>query len=618
MNINPSELLDILLQAGHITEDQYRQVEKEATETGRPVDAVLLKEKMADEELITRAKGTLLGVPYADLVGKKVDVQVVNLISRPVAENAKAVAFDKQEGVISIGMLDPRDMTAVQTIDFLAQASNFKPRYHIISNASYNYVLKKYEELGKEVAKALEVAKEKYVPKKEEGKEEKLEEIIKGAPVSRIVSVILRHAVDGNASDIHIEPFGEETRVRYRVDGVLRTSLKLPKYIHASLISRIKVLANLKLDETRVPQDGRIRETFGDKVIDFRISTMPLQDNEKVVMRILDTSKGVPLLEQLGFRSQYVEMIKKDIKKPHGMFLITGPTGSGKSTTLFTILNMRNDEVVNISTLEDPVEYTIKGVNQSQVRPEVGYTFASGLRALLRQDPNIIMVGEIRDGETGELAVHAALTGHLIFSTLHTNDALGVVPRLMDMHIEPFLLAATINLAIAQRLARKICERCKAATTLPPETEEKVRADLAKIPPSYMSHLNLSGEHLTVYKGRGCLRCNDTGYNGRVACAELIIFNEELRELITKGFPIDQVKEALKRQQALTLKQDGLLKALEGSTTIEEVMRITTEYKALIVNNFPPTYAGHAEKSEGTHRRRRRLSVWHLRHQAGA
>ncbi len=577
MNINPSELLDILLQAGHITEDQYRQVEKEATETGRPVDAVLLKEKMADEELITRAKGTLLGVPYADLVGKKVDVQVVNLISRPVAENAKAVAFDKQEGVISIGMLDPRDMTAVQTIDFLAQASNFKPRYHIISNASYNYVLKKYEELGKEVAKALEVAKEKYVPKKEEGKEEKLEEIIKGAPVSRIVSVILRHAVDGNASDIHIEPFGEETRVRYRVDGVLRTSLKLPKYIHASLISRIKVLANLKLDETRVPQDGRIRETFGDKVIDFRISTMPLQDNEKVVMRILDTSKGVPLLEQLGFRSQYVEMIKKDIKKPHGMFLITGPTGSGKSTTLFTILNMRNDEVVNISTLEDPVEYTIKGVNQSQVRPEVGYTFASGLRALLRQDPNIIMVGEIRDGETGELAVHAALTGHLIFSTLHTNDALGVVPRLMDMHIEPFLLAATINLAIAQRLARKICERCKAATTLPPETEEKVRADLAKIPPSYMSHLNLSGEHLTVYKGRGCLRCNDTGYNGRVACAELIIFNEELRELITKGFPIDQVKEALKRQQALTLKQDGLLKALEGSTTIEEVMRITTE-----------------------------------------
>ncbi len=577
MIINPSELLDILLQAGHISEEQYRQVEKESAETGKPVDAVLLKSKLADEELITRAKGTLLGVPYADLVGKKVDVQVVNLISRPVAENAKAVAFDRQEGVVSVGMLDPRDMTAVQSIDFLSQASNFKPRYYIISVASYNYVLKKYEELGKEVAKALEVAKEKYVPKKEEGKEEKLEEIIKGAPVSRIVSVILRHAVDGNASDIHIEPFGEETRVRYRVDGVLRTSLKLPKYIHASLVSRIKVLANLKLDETRIPQDGRIRETFGDKVIDFRISTMPLQDTEKVVMRILDTSKGVPLLEQLGFRSQYVDTIKKEIKKPHGMFLITGPTGSGKSTTLFTILNMRNDEVVNISTLEDPVEYTIKGVNQSQVRPEVGYTFASGLRALLRQDPNIIMVGEIRDGETGELAVHAALTGHLIFSTLHTNDALGVVPRLTDMHIEPFLLAATINLAIAQRLARKICERCKAATTLPPETEAKVRADLELIPAPYKAHLNLTGPQLTVYKGRGCLRCNDTGYNGRVACAELIQFNEEMRELITKGFPIDEVKAAIKRQQALSLKQDGLLKALEGSTTIEEVMRITTE-----------------------------------------
>lgn len=574
-----TELLDILLESGFITEDNYREISKEHTETGQPVDVLLLKNKIVDEEMVAKAKGTLLNVPYADLVGKKIDPKVVQIITKAVAENTKAIAFDKQDDGVSVGMIDPRDMSAVQAIDFLSQANNFRPKYFVISNASYNYVLKKYEELGKEVAKALEVAKEKYVtkPKEEaEKKEEKLEEIIKGAPVSRIVSVVLRHAVEGNASDIHIEPVGDETRIRYRVDGVLRTSLRLPKYIHNSIVSRIKVLANLKLDETRVPQDGRIRETFGDKIIDFRVSTLPLQDMEKVVMRILDTTKGVPLLEQLGFRTQYVETIKKEIRKPHGMFLITGPTGSGKSTTLFTILNMRNEEVVNISTLEDPVEYTIKGVNQSQIRHEVGFTFASGLRALLRQDPNIIMVGEIRDQETGELAVHAALTGHLIFSTLHTNDALGVVPRLMDMHIEPFLLAATINVAIAQRLARKICERCKGPVVLQPEVLARIQPEIDAIPALYKEHLNLTSGQITVYKGRGCLRCNDTGYSGRVACAEMMVFNEELRELITKGFPIAEVKEAITRQNVISLKQDALLKALEGSTTLEEVMRIST------------------------------------------
>jgi type IV pilus assembly protein PilB len=333
----------------------------------------------------------------------------------------------------------------------------------------------------------------------------------------------------------------------------------------------------MKLDETRIPQDGRITEKFGEKVIEFRVSTLPLTDYEKVVLRVLDTTRGVPTLEQLGFRPQYVATIKKEILKPHGMFLITGPTGSGKSTTLFTILNMRNEEKVNISTLEDPVEYEVKGVNQSQVRPEVGFTFAAGLRALLRQDPNVIMVGEIRDGETGELAVHAALTGHLIFSTLHTNDAFGVVPRLVDMRVEPFLLAATINVAIAQRLARKICERCKAPITMPPEVEERVRKDLEAIPAAYKAHLDLTKKPLTMYRGRGCLRCGDTGYVGRVAVAEMMLFNEDMRLLVTKGFPLEEVEKAARKQEMITLKQDGLLKALEGSTTIEEVLRISTE-----------------------------------------
>ncbi len=572
------ELLTILLEAGRISDEQYRAIINEQNASGKSAEELLLAKKYVDEEFLARAKGTVFGVPYADLLGKDIAPQILNLLPKTVAESNKAIPFERTDEHVGIGLVDPRDVGAMQAVDFLAQNANFRPKYYIISNASFTNALKKYASIGKDVAKALEAAKEKYVPEKKPtaAVEEKIEEVIKGAPVSRIVSVILRHAVDGGASDIHIEPFGDETRVRYRVDGVLRTSLTLPKYIHASLVSRVKVLANLKLDETRIPQDGRITDTINGKVIDFRVSTMPLAETEKVVMRILDTTKGVPTLEQLGFRSQYVQVIRQEIRKPHGIFLITGPTGSGKSTTLFTILNMRNEEGVNISTLEDPVEYYIKGVNQSQIRHEVGYTFASGLRALLRQDPNIIMVGEIRDGETGELAIHAALTGHLIFSTLHTNDALGVVPRLIDMHVEPFLLSATINVAIAQRLGRKICERCKAPVTVPPEVEAQVRKELEAIPEAYKAHLNLAGP-LPMFKGRGCVRCGDTGYVGRVAVAEMIVYDEDMRGLITKGFPMEEVKKVLAKQGAITLRQDGLLKALEGSTTIEEVMRITAE-----------------------------------------
>ena len=573
-----AELLNVLLEAGKLTDEQVAAVTKDAESTGKPVEVLLSEKKLVDEEFLTRARATLHGLQYVDLTTRQLDSKDVNLLPRSVAESTKAVAFEKVDDVLSVGMIDPVDIRARQGLDFYLQSNNIKTKIFIISTISFNYAFKKYEALGKEVEKALEVAKEKLAgPKAKEEKIEQIEEVIKGAPVSRIVSVILRHAYEGNASDIHLEPYGDISRVRYRVDGVLRTSLTLPLYVHPSLVARIKVLANLKLDETRIPQDGRITENFNNKIIDFRISTLPLRDNEKVVMRVLDTTRGVPTLEQLGFRKQYVDVIRKEIRKPHGMCLISGPTGSGKSTTLFTVLNMRNEERVNISTLEDPVEYEIKGVNQSQVRPEVGFTFASGLRALLRQDPNIIMVGEIRDGETGELAVHAALTGHLIFSTIHTNDAIGVIPRMLDMHVEPFLLSATMNLAIAQRLGRKICERCKTQIQLPPEVEAKVREEVMAIPEVYRAHLDLSAKQWTFYKGRGCLRCGDTGYAGRVAVAEVIPFNEEMRTLVSKGFPVDQVLAYLRKSDVLNIKQDGLLKALEGFTTIEEVMRITAE-----------------------------------------
>jgi type IV pilus assembly protein PilB len=575
------KLLDVLLEAGKIDEGQYRVLLEEQKTTNKSFEELLLQKKLVDEEFLTRAQGTVLGIPYVDLSGREIKMEVLNLLPRDVAETNQVIAFDRSGDEISVGMVEPHDMRSVQALDFLFRTKKIKPRYFIISTSSYNDAFKKYKELSKEVAQALEIAKEKFeLPKEavESKTEERLEEVIKGAPVSRIVSVIIRHAVEAGASDIHIEPFGDESRVRYRIDGVLRTSLSLPKYIHPSIVSRVKVLANLKLDETRIPQDGRIRDMVGNKIIDFRVSTLPLTGNEKVVMRILDTTKGVPKLQQLGFRPRYVRLIEEQIRQPHGMFLVTGPTGAGKSTTLFTILDMKNEEGVNICTLEDPVEYQIRGVNQSQIRPEVGFTFATGLRALLRQDPNVIMVGEIRDTETAELAIHAALTGHLIFSTLHTNDALGVVPRLVDMQMEPFLLSATMNIAVAQRLCRKVCEHCKTAVEIPEEIAQQVWPEIQEIPDEYFEEVGLiKGAPLVFYKGSGCLRCQDTGYSGRVAAAEVLVFDDELRLLITKGFPVDQVQQVLKKQHLINIRQDALLKILEGLTTIEEVMRVTAE-----------------------------------------
>ena len=405
-----------------------------------------------------------------------------------------------------------------------------------------------------------------------------MEEIVKSAPVAKIVSVIIRHAIEGRASDIHIEPSQKESRVRYRIDGVLSTSLILPKDIHGAIVARIKVLANLKLDETRIPQDGRYRITVNNKEIDLRISVLPLFDNEKVVMRILDTTRGAPSLEELGYQGIGLSVIKRNVQRKDGMLLITGPTGSGKSTTLFSILNIVNDEGINISTLEDPVEYYIKGVNQSQVRPEVGFTFASGLRSLLRQDPDIIMVGEIRDNETAELAIHAGLTGHFVLSTLHTNDAFGAIPRLLDMKVEPFLLGSTLNTVAGQRLGRRICSYCKAEVSLPADILMDVKAEIDKISPVIIENIfpSLDKEKLIFYKGAGCQHCGNTGYNGRIALVEVIDINDKIKSMIMemgekKFFKLENI---LQTQQFITMKQDGIIKALQGATTMEEILRV--------------------------------------------
>ena len=572
------QIVDALAEEGKLTAAKKKSVLANL-EAGQSLEEVLVKPRIIKEDDLAQARAKVFNLPYKDLGGVEIAAEVLNIIPQEKAETYNMIAFERKGNEIGIALLDPSDYQAMEAVEFLTEEGGLDPKFYIVSPTPFRKAMRQYKVLGKEVEAELAEAKERFAPKEEVIPEEaeEIEEVLAGAPVARIVSTVMRHAVDMGASDIHIEPFEGPTRVRYRVDGVLRTAIRLPKYIHAAVVSRIKVMANLKIDESRIPQDGRITDIISNKKIDFRVSTFPVAGNEKVVMRILDTSKGAPTLEVLGFDKRSVGMIDKEIKQPHGMFLITGPTGSGKSTTLFSILSMLKSEESNIVTLEDPVEYFIEGVNQSQIRPEIGYTFASGLRSILRQDPDIIMVGEMRDGETAELGVHAALTGHLLFSTIHTNDALGVVPRLIDMGVEPFLLGSTLNAVIAQRLARRICDHCKEAISVPKDIEDEIKEALKEVPKEAMPKDIKLDSALTLYKGKGCPRCNGTGYSGRVAIAEIMMVDHDMEKIIEAGFKSAEVDEAIKKQKMIRLNQDGFIKALQGFTTVEEVMRISQE-----------------------------------------
>jgi type IV pilus assembly protein PilB len=571
------QILTILL-TKKLIDDKTAAVVRQLLQQGKALDQALVGGKYVTDIDFSKARAEALGLPYIDLTERIIPKETLELLPQNIMETYHAVATAFDGTTLEVALLDPKDFRAVEALEFLATEKGWKLKYVVAPTTQIQSLLKKVKGLGAEVATALAQAKGKFEKKGEKPEESgQLEEIIKGAPVSRMVAIIMRHAVEGGASDIHIEPIGGESRVRYRIDGVLQTSLTLPLYVHPAIVSRIKVLANLKIDETRVPQDGRITQEINGKKIDFRVSTLPVVDNEKVVMRVLDTSVGAPTLEQLGYRKEHVAIVREQMKRPYGMFLVSGPTGSGKSTTLFAILSMLNAEGVNISTLEDPVEYYVQGVNQSQIRPEIGYTFATGLRALLRQDPNVMMVGEIRDRETAELAVHAALTGHLMYSTVHTNDVFSIVPRLVDMGVEPFLLAATINLGIAQRLARKICSNCKEPQEVEASTIEKLRKDLAKIPKKYFKDGFDPNGPLVFYHGKGCARCGDTGYQGRVAIAELFEYSEPVRRLVEKGADTDLLRAEFAKQEAITMRQDSVLKALDGLTTVEEVFRLSQD-----------------------------------------
>lgn len=570
------KLVDQLVEKGVITLAQAKEIASKA-EKGEELPKLFSSMGIVEEKWVP-LKGELFNMPIVDLSEKDIKRDVLDFIPKDLAENYRMVPFfyDKDKSELKIAMMDPGNFKAMEAVEFLARKKGFHPRYYIVSPSGFRRVLKQYDTLGSEVEQVLHVVEEEKQKKEEdEIKEEKkpIQEVIKSAPVSKMVDLILKHAVEAKASDVHIEPIEKNSIVRYRIDGILHTSLILPKQLHNSLVSRIKVLANLKIDETRVPQDGRVRITVHKKNIDLRVSTMPLFNIEKVVIRILDTSGGKLTFEQLGFTGKNLKYVKENIRKATGMFLVTGPTGSGKSTTLYSALNMVNDEAVNIVTLEDPIEYYLEGVNQSQVNPDVGYTFANGLRSILRQDPDIIMVGEIRDSETAELAIHAALTGHMVLSTLHTNDALGALPRLIDMHVEPFLIASTVNLVVAQRLVRHICEHCKEKIELPERIVNIARKILETTPQDALPK-SLDTDHITFYRGAGCARCGDSGYKGRLAIVETLLMTDNLRTIITSN-QIEKMHEEFLKQGVPSMRQDGILKVLTGQTTMEEVMKAT-------------------------------------------
>lgn len=583
--VRQTELKDlgaVLVERKVITATQKAEAERQAQQRRVPVIDILQEQNLVQDEDVAKARSVVFQVPFVELQGKILSQELLNLVPRDLAKNAQMVAYAKEGQKLSVALVDPANFRALEAIEFIARNNNLVLEYAVTSEASLQSILKQYSSLSAEVQEALAATAGAEKPVTTNLDEISLadkgiEEVIKTAPVSKMVAVILRHAIEGKASDIHIEPTAVGSRVRYRVDGILHTSIKLPPYVHAAIVARIKVISNLKLDETRLPQDGRFHTEVDGKSIDLRVSTLPLMGNEKVVMRILDSTAQKLTLNDLGFVGREKDVLEKSLTSTQGMVLSTGPTGSGKSTTLYTLMGMINTEDINIVTLEDPVEYHMEGVNQSQVNAEVGLSFANGLRSILRQDPDVIMVGEIRDRETAELAVNAALTGHLVFSTLHTNDAFGAVPRLIDMKVEPFLIAASLSTVIAQRLVRRICESCREPIDVPEATHKEVLEVLQNASQSaFPKGVNLQ-EKFQFMHGKGCQRCANSGYRGRLVIAEVLEITEQMQDIITGGSKLADIKAEAKRQGVLTMKEDGFVKALLGMTTIEEVLRATQE-----------------------------------------
>ena len=534
-----------------------------------------------DPEAILAENAKKLNMPYLDK-SVPVFINVLNIIPEDVARGNQMVAFEKKDKLVKVGIVDPQNINALNVLRFISEKTQLKFEVYLISEKIFQDILVQYAGgAEKAIEDAVDSLKEDEFGNSEnnflDGDGSRGDDDVQSAPVTKLLGVIIRHAIDGKASDIHIEPFEKEYRVRFRVDGLLHSSLSVPKEVGKAVVSRIKILANLKIDEKRKPQDGRFNVTEDGHSIDFRVSTLPIMDGEKLVMRILDKDSKLASLENMGIIGKGGDVLIKNINEPFGIILITGPTGSGKSTTLYSCLEVLNKEDRNIITLEDPVEYSMAGVNQSQINPEIGYTFASGLRSILRQDPNVIMVGEIRDNETAELTIHAALTGHLVLSTLHTNSSIGAIPRLVDMNIEAFLLASSLRVVAAQRLVRRICEKCKHEVKVSEAVREYILREIEGISQADIARYGVDlNKGVCLFEGIGCEACAKTGYRGRTAIFEALDIDDNIKEIISGHNGAEQaIKDYARSTGMITIKQDGILKAVAGMTTFSEVERVT-------------------------------------------
>lgn len=574
-------LVDGLVQDSLISVELGEQILNEATVSKRPAEEVIYSRRLVDEETVAGVKSKILGIPYRKIKPNDIPEETLKLIPEETATTYAVAPLELKNKMLTVGMVKPWDARAQEALRFIAKRNQFNLGVYLITPNDWEMILRRYSPYQSEIEKALRAigpikpgSDLSSLLLRPIGLEEKV--TAEEAPIVRIVASTLKTAVEQKASDIHIEPQRARLRVRFRIDGILQEVASFPIELHQPIISRVKILSNLQIDESRIPQDGRFRTVIFGRDIDFRVSTFPTPAGEKAAIRVLDPTIGLKGLDDLGLVGSAASMVEEAIKKPFGMVLVTGPTASGKTTTLYALLQILNKEETNLLSLEDPVEYFIDGVNQSQVRPEIGYTFAFGLRQILRQDPDVIMVGEIRDSETAELAVHAALTGQIVLATLHTNNAIGSIPRLIDMKVESFLLPSALNLMMSQRLVRRLCESCREEVAPAPEVASIISDELGKLPAALRANLQYKSPY-KVSRSRGCEVCHNKGVTGRIALFEAFSMTRELAEIIQTSPTEGKIHDEAARQGMVTMRQDGILKALQGVVGIEEVLRETRE-----------------------------------------
>jgi len=568
------EILRELINRNIIDRKKAAELQIEARTSQKRIEELLLEKNLVSEEELFLIKAKILSIPYLKVGPEEIDEKLLDIFPKETAQHYKIVPLKKIGEKIQIGAVFPEDFQVKEVLKFLEKQKKLSFDVVLISLSNFKELIKKYEEVKRELVEVVETIKKEVGEVVPEISVTEAGRLTEAPPVVKAIDTILKYAVEGSASDIHLEPLPKESIVRFRILGKLTKTLTFPIQIHPALVARIKILANLRIDETRIPQDGRFSFFFEGRKIDLRVSTFPTAFGEKVVLRILDPKKGLRKVEELGLRGKNFEIFQKAISRPYGMILITGPTGSGKTTTLYAILQKLNKEETNIVTLEDPVEYLIEGVNQSQIRPEIGYTFATGLRHILRQDPDIILVGEIRDKETAELAVHAALTGHLMLSTLHTNNAPSAILRLIDLGIEPFLISSSLILVVSQRLVRLLCPKCKQKVKAPEKVKELIVNTLEQLPEEIKKEIKIEKE-IEIFEPKGCKECNFQGFIDRTGIFEVLEIDDELRNLVLKKPTEKEIFEIARKKGMITLREDGILKVLAGETTIEEVLKET-------------------------------------------